>query len=283
MGRGKAAASLQLIEAAHDILARIHPATVRAVCYQLFNAGIIPDMSKASTNRVSTQLVYAREQGVIPWAWVVDETRQAERTPSWDDPKDFAESAKRSYRRDHWMYQPRHVEVWSEKGTVRGTLAPVLNEHGVTFRVLHGYGSATALMEAAIEIARLNKETWIIYVGDWDPSGLHMSEVDIPERLKRYGGGAATIWRVALNVLDTERDLPSFDVESKRGDPRYRWYTEWFGRRCWELDALDPVELRVRVGNVIRSQIEPEAWERCTLAEAAEQESLLKVMRAWCA
>jgi hypothetical protein len=33
MGRGKAAKRLALIDASHDILAEIHPATVRAVCY----------------------------------------------------------------------------------------------------------------------------------------------------------------------------------------------------------------------------------------------------------
>jgi hypothetical protein len=53
MGRGKHQASLDLIEAAHAILAEIHPATVKAVCYRLFVAGVIPDMSKASTKRVS--------------------------------------------------------------------------------------------------------------------------------------------------------------------------------------------------------------------------------------
>jgi hypothetical protein len=48
----------------------------------------------------------------------------------------------RSYRRDRWAQQPRRLEVWSEKGTVRGMLAPVLDKYGVTFRVMHGYSSA---------------------------------------------------------------------------------------------------------------------------------------------
>jgi hypothetical protein len=34
MGRGKAQSTLRLIEAAHGILSRIHPATIRAVCYR---------------------------------------------------------------------------------------------------------------------------------------------------------------------------------------------------------------------------------------------------------
>ena len=67
LGRGKHEKSWQLIEAAHAILAEIQPATVRAVCYRLFVGGVIPDMSKPSTQRVSTQLTWAREYGHIPW------------------------------------------------------------------------------------------------------------------------------------------------------------------------------------------------------------------------
>lgn len=65
-GRGRSAESLQLIEAAHRILEEIQPASVRAVCYRLFVEKLIPNMSKASTNKVGTQLVYAREKGIIP-------------------------------------------------------------------------------------------------------------------------------------------------------------------------------------------------------------------------
>ena len=74
--------------------------------------------------------------------------------------------------------------MWSEKGTVRGTLAPVLNKYGVTFRVMHGYGSATALHAIAEASAVSDKPLTVLYVGDWDPSGLHMSEIDLPDRLE---------------------------------------------------------------------------------------------------
>ena len=75
---GKAAKTLALIEAARAIIAKAHPITVRGVAYKLFVAGLIPSMAKTDTNRVSTQLTWAREQGLIPWSWIVDETRQVE-------------------------------------------------------------------------------------------------------------------------------------------------------------------------------------------------------------
>jgi hypothetical protein len=57
MPRGKTQRNIDLIEACHDILKVIQPATVRAVCYQLFIRQLIPSMAKTCTNRVSAQLV----------------------------------------------------------------------------------------------------------------------------------------------------------------------------------------------------------------------------------
>lgn len=284
MGRGKSQRSLDLIGVASDILVEIQPASIRAVCYRLFMRGVIADMSKNETNRVSTQLTWAREEGIIPWSWVVDETRDIERgAVGWESPERFQAAALHSYRRDHWTYQSTHVEIWSEKGTVRGTIAPVLREFGIAFRVMHGYASATAINQAARESQESDKnKKWLVfYVGDWDPSGLHMSEEDLPNRLDDYGA-AIEVRRVALSHDDVLLGgLPSFATETKRGDPRWRWYRDHYGEYCWELDALSPTILRDRLAEAINGQIEPEAWARCARGEAAEQESLKMVLQSW--
>jgi hypothetical protein len=67
MSRGRSQRSKDLIEAAHAILSEIQPATVRAVCYRLFVARLIPSMAKTETNKVSRLLTLAREDDEIPW------------------------------------------------------------------------------------------------------------------------------------------------------------------------------------------------------------------------
>jgi hypothetical protein len=133
MPRGKARKSLELIEASIGILEEIQPATVRAVCYRFFTMGLIASMLKRETNKVSRQLTDARENGWLPWGWIVDETRGVEAAPTWADPAAFAEAVTRGHRRNKWAAQPVRIEVWSEKGTVRGRLAPVLNQYEVPF------------------------------------------------------------------------------------------------------------------------------------------------------
>lgn len=240
MPRGKAIRNIALIEAAEQILAEIQPCSVRAVCYRLFSAGVIESMEVKHTARVSRQLVEARERGVIPWGWIVDETREAEVVPSWRDPAALLEAARRQYRKDAWVHQPVRVQVWSEKGTVRGTLLPVLRQWGVTFRVMHGFGSATVINDIAEESRASDTPLVAFYVGDYDPSGLYMSEVDLPRRLAAYGA-AVDLRRVALGEQDVaDPDLPPFDVETKRRDRCYAWFWARYGGRCWELDALPP-------------------------------------------
>jgi hypothetical protein len=279
-GRGKSARSEELIVKAREILAAIQPASVRAVCYQLFTADVIPSMARNETNRVSRLLTDAREAGRIPWGWIVDETREPERVSAWDNPSDYAETVKRAYRRNRWTDQPDWIELWSEKGTVRGALAPVLNQYGLTFRVMHGHGSATAVHDAASESSDSEKQLTVFYVGDWDPSGLHMSEIDLPRRLKRYDGNVNLI-RLAIAPEDAVPELPWFDARTKQHDPRYRWYVEKYGFKSWELDALNPVILRQRVENAIRARLDLAAWHRAEVAEAAELESLKTILSTW--
>lgn len=202
MARGKAQKTLELIDAARRILEEIQPATVRAVCYRLFVEKFIDSMAKSNTNMVSRQLVYAREEGLIPWEYIVDETREPETVSTWSSPLAIFKAAARQYRYDYWRDQPERVEVWSEKGTVRGTLQPVLDQYAVTSRVMHGHASATAVNDAAELSNESDKPLIVLYVGDQDPSGMHMSAVDLPARIRRYGG-AISIRRIAINFIDT--------------------------------------------------------------------------------
>lgn len=192
-GRGKSRRSLALIEATRAILSEIQPASVRAVCYRLFVLGLISSMAKSETSRVSKQITWAREHGLIAWGSIVDETREAERISAWENPAAYVETVKGAYRRDRWADQPDWIEVWSEKGTIRGTLAPVLHNYGVTFRVMHGFASSTAVHQIAEETRRAAKRLTVFYVGDWDPSGMHMSALDLPSRLARYKGEATIV------------------------------------------------------------------------------------------
>jgi hypothetical protein len=276
-----ARASLDLIEAMYDAAEAAQPITGRGIGYKLFTNPAGPLIASMSTNdmqKVYRLLRIAREQGDIPWEWIVDETRELERTATWADPAQYARCVAQSYRRDFWDQQPVRCEVWSEKGTIRGALQPVLDQYAVGFRVMHGFSSATSVYDISQDDD--DRPLIALYVGDFDPSGMFMSEEDLPKRLSKYDGDHILLKRIALTRAHV-RGLPSFPVTDKKKDPRYKWFRANHGDRCWELDAMDPNDLRDCVEKEIKKLIEPVAWERCEVVNKAEQESLRHVLDRW--
>lgn len=270
--------SLDLIEAMYAAAKAAQPITGRGVGYKLFAQSLIPSMAKNEMHRVYRLLKEAREQGRIPWPWIVDETRELERVSTWDDPEDYARCVAQSYRRDFWNQQPVRLLVASEKGTVRGVLAPVLDHYAVGFRVMHGFTSATTAKDIAGDYD--GRKLIVLYVGDFDPSGMYMSEEDLPNRMTKYDGDHVTVKRIALTRAHVT-GLSSFPATDKRKDPRYKWFVRNYGKRCWELDAMDPNDLRDCVEREIKKVIEPVAWQRCERINAAEQESLKTILKKW--
>lgn len=282
--RGKAAATLQLEQAILQIVGERAPITVRGVCYALFTQGRIPDMSVGSTGRISRVMTDMRERNELDWTFIVDGSRAVDRVPMWRDMHHRIEHAVRVYRRDLWQDQPVVVEIWSEKSTVQGVLEPELHDLGVTFRVMKGFGSFTAVRQAAEDslIGPDDRPRVALYLGDWDPSGLYMSEVDLPSRLERYGSQ----WlfeRIALTRADLDQ-LPHFDTETKKGDVRWQWYVENTTaepHKSWELDAMDPNDLRRRVREAVEGYMDLVAWRHALKIERAEKESMLQFQREW--
>jgi hypothetical protein len=286
--RGRSRATLELLEACQKIIEDVQPITVRGVCYRLFVAGLIDSMATKNTQKISRLLVQAREEDFIPWEWIVDESRQMEGDTTYTDLAEYGRCVERWYRRDFWAHQPNRVIVISEKATVSGILRPVLDEYGVPFFPVHGFNSATKMHELAEDIAGDERVTVLLYVGDYDPSGMYMSEEDLPRRLANYGaswtendGSGYILRRVALTYDDTHGgNLPSFSASDKEKDPRYRWFASRYGVRAWELDALDPNDLRDRVRQEVERYIDPGDWEHHKTIEKAQRETTKQVATA---
>jgi hypothetical protein len=279
--RGKSASTQRLESAILEIVNERAPITVRGVAYALFTRGLIDSMATNNTAKVSRVMTAMREEDELDWTQIVDGSRAIERVSTWSNPSAIINAAVRGYRRNYWQDQDSLVEVWSEKSTVAGVLAPVLNEFGVTFRVMKGFGSFTSVRQAAEDSLDVpdHKNAVALYIGDYDPSGVYMSEIDLPGRLERYGSE----WefeRIAVLETDTY-DLPAFDAATKSGDMRYRWFVENYGQHCWELDAINPTDLRNRVREQIETRLNLPAWAHAKRIEAVEIASMKQFHKAW--
>jgi hypothetical protein len=301
-GRGRAAATIAMIAAMIEIAKAIQPCSVRALAYQLFNRKLIPSMELKHTKRVSEVCTIAREEGSLPWHWIVDPTRVMRKLPTWRDPEDYADSVMDGYRMYKWADQPLLIVVMSEKATVEGTIRPVLHDYEVPYQILHGWAGATPVWDAAQANLRSNQKVLIIYIGDFDPSGMFMSQVDLPKRLARYSSAnpaekdVSSAWvhaklkevgieirRIALTAGDTMALGPAvrFPAVSKENDSRYEWFVSNHGNWCWELDAMSPVDLRTRLALAIRAELDLGAWNRAAHIEGLQRDQIIETVSGW--
>jgi hypothetical protein len=105
-------------------------------------------------------------------------------------------------------------------------------------------------------------------------------DAEIADRLAVYGLAVRRIALVEADLTTLGRRL-SFPASDKDEDTRYPWFIQHFGTRCWELDAMNPNDLRERVTAAIRAELDQAAWDRYVAAEQTERESITKTLRTW--
>ena len=273
--------SLDLIEAMYAAAKAAQPITGRGIGYKLFTTGLIPSMAGGDAACLPPAQGGARA-GDIPWGWIVDETRALERTSTWDDPAEYASCVAQSYRRDFWNQQLVRVRSMERE---RHRPRRARNRYSTSMR------SASAL---CMDLAAQRQSTTspnmttgvrliVLYVGDYDPSGLYMSEHDLPDRLAKYGGDHVTLKRIALTREHTD-GLPPFPASDKTERPEATNGSSAITATIvgsW-MHSI-PMISATLVEEAIRAVIEPIAWERCELINRAEQESLKTIIAKWAA
>ena len=271
MGRHKK--TDKMLEAALEVLSADNPMTVRQVFYQLVSRHVIEN-TRSQYQSVSNLLVAARKDGSIPWAWIEDRLRQPRVVNTWNGLADFAETARRAYRRDVWATQPGYLEVWLEKDALSGIFEDALRPYGVTLNVGRGYDGWASIHNAA-ERYRHNGDSTVLYFGDLDPSGEDMVR-SLRERLGHFETSLEIV-KSALTFEDVERyDLPP-DF-TKRTDTRREAYVAEHGDVAVELDALPRDVLRERLVSEVERHLDMGALADVKCVEDQERARLVEML-----
>jgi hypothetical protein len=276
--RGVAGKTRELILFCRELLAELHPMTLRQLHYAIFSRGEIDytntqrdyrRLSRVTTEARRVYRAWELDEGggggdppelSFPGSWIVDETREAEVPNVWRDAASYIEAVKRSYRRDNWQNQASHCEVWAEKATVLSSIRPVADQWGVTLRTIHGFSSTGMESDTGNSFEGLQKDITVFYLGDHDPSG-HCIEDDIHRRVETSSGRPFRMERLAIHPEDiSEFNLPPQMI--KDTDTRAKAFRERYGDNAAtvELDALPVDELRDRITEGVKGSLDMEAW-----------------------
>jgi len=169
-----------------------------------------------------------------------------------------------------WLGQPNYVEVWIEKRTLTGTIRSILTGKEVRIAPNGGWSSLEFLNE---NIERLEdqitrkdfqdfdriKHIWILYVGDFDPSGLKMDghyQKALTELQNRLGGQVhihfkriALTWdQIKTFKLEHLKNAALSDKDRERleNDPNAGWFKEQYDGSLFQIqsDSLQTLQPR---------------------------------------
>ena len=268
------ARSLPIRAAVAEVAAEYDRMSVRQLYYQLVARGVI-DKTEPAYKRVCDVSAQMRLDGSLDYRAIVDGHRSRRVVFAHDGLRSALEDAHLLYRRNYWLAQPTHVEVWCEKDALTGVIQPVCEAYGVTYVACRGFPSITLRYESAFALAQTGKPARIFYFGDHDPSGQQISTNLEPEL--RQHGADVTVERMALHPWQVDRyRLPT--RPAKRSDSRHAAFVAQFGDATVELDALPPSVLVDLVETAILSMIEHEEWARAREIEELERETLASLV-----
>lgn len=268
----------ELIGKCNEVIERYEGAgyamSLRQLYYQLVAANAIRN-SDESYKSLGNLISEGRMAGLISWTAIEDRGRYLQALRTQASPKEAIKELRATYIRDLWEDQPCRVEVRCEKQALEGVMSVICEKLRVSFTSLKGYSSQSETWRAGQRYASLyqrGQRPVVLYLGDHDPSGIHMTE-DQRDRLSLFAGVPVQVVRVALN-MDQVEDFKLPPQPAKESDTRFARYEAEHGDESWELDALSPDTLHGLVEMEVSRWRDEDLWDRALEREAADLDTL---------
>ena len=162
----------------------------------------------------------------------------------------FVDRVANLYRRNVWDTTAGiYPQLWVESRSLTPTLAGTARELGVSLYPSGGMSSDTFVYGAAVEAVHTGREHMaVVYVGDFDPSGLQIAET-LETKLGEHLDYAAEYYNMDVPILTFQRvaiteqqiidhGLPTKPVKATQSRKRYDI------DQTVEAEAMPPAALR---------------------------------------
>lgn len=277
--RSPGADRLNLIDWCADVCERFesngYAVTLRQLHYQGVKDNVFENTPR-NYNILGDALSMGRRMGRVSWTAVEDRVRGLQGLPTAESPERSLRALAKGFRTDKWRLQPFRPEIWSEKDAQMGVIGRVCDELEIDYFSCHGYNSDSEAWRAGQRFARYyakGQKPIVFYVGDHDPSGVHMTE-DVRDRLEMFCGCPVQVVRLGLNMPQVE-ELHLPPNYAKPNDSRTPAYAGRFGSDlCWEMDAMEPTYLHTLVRNAVLKLRDPALWDEALREEAEHRDTL---------
>jgi hypothetical protein len=256
----------------HAALLIDHPQSVRHVFYQMTDPRLpeLVEKSDRGYKTVQAQLKWLRRQGIVPYGWITDSTRRGYFTETWSTPAEAVRQVASLYRRSYWQTAPCYVECWCESRSIAGVIQADCQQYAVPLYPAGGFTSITLAFEAAENIAAEANErpVHVLYLGDYDPSGVLIDRSIEAELRRHLSGVEITFHRLAITAEQVVlMGLPT--KPPKTGDKR-----GGFTGGTVEAEAMPAATMRKLLCDAIESFMDRRELRVLEVAEASERARL---------
>jgi hypothetical protein len=246
------------------------PTSARFLYYELVQRG---QLSKERTGarrpdqNLHDALTDIREDGRIPWGWIVDETRSLENYTGYATIKEGVLSKLPYIKLDPWS--GRAPMILTEARSVAGVQRPTVSAYRARIAATNGQCGGFLRTEIA---PMLRPGDRVLYFGDLDLAG-NQIEDNTRRVLEREIGGPLRWERVALTEEQVARyNLPVIVKHDRR-------YKDGRPHEAVETEALRQTVLI----EILRARLDallPEPLERVVVREARQRKRVAALLRA---
>ncbi len=270
--------NVQLAELEVAIIAELdaeNPQTVRHTFYRHCHLDTV-GKTESGYRRIQRLVLKLRKNGRLPYRWVTDGTRYRIAPKTFDSISDALRDTAMLYRRALWREAGVYVEVWCESDSIAGVLQPITNRYDVSLMSSRGFSSHTFLYQAAMEIEQIGKQTQILYVGDYDPSGKLIGE-HIEQQLRKFAPNIDIEFkRLLINPDQIEEfNLPTKPPKRTTHDARFD------DDRTVEAEAMPAGQTRDILESAILEHIDEHKIAVIKIAERDERRALQMFRSNW--
>lgn len=254
------------------------PLTVRQIYYRMIAAYRHPK-GKQFTSTLYDLLVNARRAEAIPFDAIRDDGIMGGGYwyPDLGSHLRYVDRELRNYEPDRQAEQDVRIEAWCEAAGMLPQLRRVCEEYSIPVYSCGGFNSLTAIRQIVDTARAGRRDTVVLHLGDYDPSGVSIYERVIADVSAFLEEDAPEIGfsgvRVALTAEQiVEHKLPMDPITTK--DSRsMAWRRAGRTEKC-ELEALPPDVIAAELRACIEENIDMGVRAQALVRELEEREAL---------
>jgi hypothetical protein len=208
-----------------------------------------------------------RKRGIIPWAWIIDETRHLSDWDYADTVAEYVRNAVDWARINPWPGEPPAILVESRSlgGVLRDLAGDYLCPIAPTNVQVGGF------LHTDVVPILVDNDRPVKYIGDWDISG-HQIENNTKAVLEKESGRTIEWTRIAITEEQIEeRGIePAWKTDDRYDPPKTHY--------AWEAEALGQGEIVSLVREALDELLLPKRLEDMREREQRQRERVAEVL-----